>query len=62
MDYVLNMDYRDFKIRNRMKNWIEKLEWLSDYYLVYFLYNPNKIDRYNQYMKDKWFNGEEHSK
>ncbi len=37
-----------------MKNLIEKLEWWFDYYLVFFLYNPNKIDRYHQYMEEKW--------
>ena len=42
-----------------MKKLIEKLEWFSDYYLIYFLYNPNKIDRYNQYMKDRWIIGGE---
>ena len=42
-----------------MKKMIEKLQWLTDYYLVYFLYNPHKIDRYNQYMRDKWGFGEE---
>ena len=31
-----------------------KLEWILDYYLVYFLYNPNKIERYNSYLRNKW--------
>ena len=42
-----------------MKKLIEKLEWICDYYLVYFLYNSHKIERYNQYMKGKWIFGEE---
>ena len=37
-----------------MKKLIEKLEWICDYYLVYFLYNTRKIGRYHQYMRDKW--------
>ncbi len=37
-----------------MKKLIEKLEWFNDYYLVYFLYNPNKMDRYYKYMEDRW--------
>lgn len=31
-----------------------KLEWVLDYYLVYFLYNPNKIERYYKFLNDKW--------
>ena len=31
-----------------------KLEWIFDYYIAYFLYNPKKIDRYFQYMDQKW--------
>ena len=37
-----------------MKRVMEKLEWVTDYYFVYFLYNPNKMERYHQYMEDKW--------
>ena len=37
-----------------MKRMIKKLEWVCDYYLVYLLYNPNKIYRYQKYMEDKW--------
>ena len=37
-----------------MKALIEKLEWIIDYYLVYLMYNPNKFDRYQKYMEDKW--------
>ena len=37
-----------------MKTIADKLEWIFDYYIVYFLYNPNKIDRYNKYLIDKW--------
>ncbi|MEI7527112.1 MAG: hypothetical protein WCJ95_22370 [Mariniphaga sp.] len=37
-----------------MKNLTEKLEWIFDYYVVYFLYNPHKIERYYRYMNEKW--------
>jgi hypothetical protein len=37
-----------------MKRLINKLEWIIDYYFVYFLYNPQKIDRYYNYLDDKW--------
>jgi hypothetical protein len=37
-----------------MQNFITKLEWISDYYVLYFFYNPNKIERYYRYMSDKW--------
>jgi len=37
-----------------MKRLIHKLEWIIDYYFVYFLYNPQKIDRYYNYLNDKW--------
>lgn len=37
-----------------MKRLINKLEWIIDYYFVYFLYNPQKIDRYYNYLNDKW--------
>ena len=33
---------------------LRKLDWIWDYYFVYFLYNGNKIDRYYEYMKNKW--------
>ncbi len=38
-----------------MKNLLAKLEWILDYYVLYFTYNPNKIDRYHTYMDEKWF-------
>ena len=44
-----------------MKNLTEKLEWIFDYYVVYFLYNPHKIERYYRYMNEKWNNLPEHS-
>lgn len=37
-----------------MKQFISRVEWISDYYVLYFLYNPNKIERYYQYMVNKW--------
>ena len=37
-----------------MKKIWEELEWIFDYYIAFFLYNPNKIHRYNQFLQDKW--------
>ncbi|MEI7525291.1 MAG: hypothetical protein WCJ95_13220 [Mariniphaga sp.] len=37
-----------------MKKTTVKLEWIFDYYVAYFLFNPNKIERYFQYLNDKW--------
>ncbi len=37
-----------------MKKITAKLEWILDYYLVYFLYNTNKIEKYNNYLRNKW--------
>jgi len=37
-----------------MKTIADKLEWIFDYYIAYFLYNPNKIDQYNQFLIEKW--------
>ena len=37
-----------------MKNLTQKLEWIFDYYVVYFLYNPHKIEAYYRYMHEKW--------
>ena len=37
-----------------MKKFIEEMEWIFDYYIVYFLYNPNKNERYSQFLQDKW--------
>ena len=36
-----------------MKKFFKKIEWIIDYYLVYFLYNVNKLYRYDEYMKNK---------
>lgn len=35
---------------------LNKLIWVWDYYFVYFLYNSNKFDRYQTYMKEKYKN------
>ena len=32
----------------------EELEWIFDYYIAFFLYNPKKIHRYNLFMQNKW--------
>lgn len=37
-----------------MTKFLKELEWKIDYYLVIFLYNPNKTHRYHKYMTDKW--------
>ncbi len=37
-----------------MKKYLEKLEWIFDYYVAYFLYNPHKIERYHKYMRSRW--------
>ena len=37
-----------------MKKYLEKLEWIFDYYVAYFLYNPHKIESYYKYMRDRW--------
>ena len=37
-----------------MKKLFRNIDWIIDYYLVYFLYNTSKLDRYDTYMKEKW--------
>lgn len=37
-----------------MKLFIYRISWIYDYYIVYFLYNPQKINTYYTYMFDKW--------
>ena len=37
-----------------MKKLLRKLDWIWDYYFVYFLYNGNKTHRYIEYMEKKW--------
>ena len=37
-----------------MKKFLKKLDWIWDYYFVYFLYNGNKGHKYKQYMLQKW--------
>ena len=33
---------------------LKKLDWTYDYYILYFMYNKRKLDRYNKYMEQKW--------
>lgn len=33
-----------------MKKFLFNLSWLFDYFVIYFTYNPNKIQRYHRYM------------
>ena len=33
---------------------LNKLDWIYDYYILYFMYNDKKLDRYHSYMKQKW--------
>lgn len=35
---------------------INKLDWIYDYYILYFMYNGRKLDRYYDYMNKKWNN------
>ncbi len=32
---------------------LKKLNWMCDYYFVYFIYNEKKRNRYHKYMKNK---------
>jgi hypothetical protein len=40
--------------RKRMKDFLRKIEWIWDFYFVYFLFNPMKVHRYHDYMWQKW--------
>lgn len=37
-----------------MKKFLVDLEWWLDYNFVIFLYNPNKVHRYDRMMILKW--------
>lgn len=37
-----------------MKNFLTKLDKWFDIYIVWFLYNGNKKNRYYGYLKNKW--------
>lgn len=37
-----------------VKKILNKLDWIWDYYFVYFLYSDSKKNRYYDYMKNKW--------
>jgi hypothetical protein len=37
-----------------MKKFLKELDWVWDYYFAIFLYNPNKVHRYDAYMTKKW--------
>ena len=37
-----------------MKKLLKKIEWCFDYYIAWMMYNPNKQDRYIDYMEQKW--------
>ena len=39
-----------------MKKFLFNLRWLFDYYLIYFTYNPKKIQRYHKYMIKRYGN------
>jgi hypothetical protein len=39
-----------------IKKILKKLDWIWDYYFVYFLYNGNKLNGYYDYMNKKWNN------
>lgn len=38
----------------KIRKILTKIEWWFDYYIAWFLYNPNKRHRYFEYMKKKW--------
>lgn len=42
-----------------IKKIAKKLEWIFDYYIAYFLYNPRKVDLYHNYLREKWDFGPE---
>jgi hypothetical protein len=33
---------------------MKRIAWIIDYYFLYFMYNPRKIDRYHQRMINKY--------
>jgi hypothetical protein len=37
-----------------MKTILKKLDWVFEYYFVYFLFKPDKLQRYHYYMMKKW--------
>lgn len=37
-----------------MKKILKKIDWIWDYYFLYFLYNGNKQHRYREYIERKW--------
>jgi hypothetical protein len=37
-----------------MKKFLKELDWVWDYYFVYFLYNDMKKHRYHAHMTKKW--------
>lgn len=39
-----------------MKKFLFNLRWLFDYYVIYFVHNPRKIQRYHKYMIDRYGN------
>ena len=39
-----------------MRKLLNKLHWTFDYYILYMMYNEKKLNRYHEYMKQKWGN------
>ena len=39
-----------------MKKFLFNLHWLFDFYVIYFTYNPRKIQRYHEYMTKRYGN------
>ena len=37
-----------------LKRVTKKIDWFFDIYVVYFLYNTKKLDRYYAYLRKKW--------
>lgn len=39
-----------------MKKIINNISWILDYYFLYFIYNGNKLNKYDEFMSQKWGN------
>jgi hypothetical protein len=39
-----------------MKKLLFNIKWLFDFYVIYFTYNPRKIQRYHEYMTKRYGN------
>lgn len=37
-----------------MKKFFNRLDWIIDYYFLYFMFNSRKLNKYHEYMTKKW--------